>query len=420
MKLFAKYNRVNLLATTVIFLLASVAFSVLISYVLVSQLDDNLDIERHEIKSYVEKYNRLPENIPVKDQYISYTPTNEAPKKKKFATIRVMDAESGNYEMQRALVFPLVVNGQSYSVTVAKSMEGTDDMIRSVIAITLITICAILIVSFLTNRILLRKLWQPFYGTVDRLKDYRIGRQEKIEFPETDIDEFALLNSTLEAATGKANEDYLLLKAFTENASHELQTPIAVVRSKLDVLIQDEQLTKTQSELVEEAYEHIRKITRLNQSLLLLAKIENRQFMELASVPLQPLITAKLKQFKEMLRHKGLEVIVDLKEATFRMDPYLADVLLNNLLSNAIRHNVPNGKIKISLTPQTFTIGNSGIDRALDNDQLFVRFSKTANAAEHNGLGLSIIKEICAVNNCDIAYSHAEGMHTFTLSWRQV
>lgn len=417
MKLFAKYNRVNLLATTVIFLLASIAFSVLISYVLVSQLDDNLDIERQEIKSYVAKYNRLPENIPVKDQYISYTPTNDLPRKRKFSTIRAIDAEKGGYEMQRAVVFPLTVNGQSYSVTVAKSMEGTDDMIRSVIAITLITICTILIVSFLTNRVLLRKLWQPFYHTVDRLKDYRIGRHEKIEFPQTDIDEFALLNSTLEATTGKANEDYLLLKAFTENASHELQTPIAVIRAKLDVLIQDEQLTETQSELVEEAYEHIRRITRLNHSLLLLAKIENRQFMEIATVPLQPLIIAKLKQFKEMLRHKGIEVIVDLKDVTLRMDPYLAEVLLNNLLSNAIRHNIPNGTIKISLTPYTLSVGNSGADYSLDNDQLFVRFSKTANTAEYNGLGLSIIKEICTVNNCNISYSFSEQLHIFILRW---
>ncbi|PZF71055.1 sensor histidine kinase [Taibaiella soli] len=418
MKLFTKYNRVNLLATTIIFLLASIAFSVLITYVLVSQLDENLDIERHEIKNYIEKYNRLPETIPVKDQYTSYVLTNDPPKKKKFATIRAYVAESHEYEMQRAVVFPITVNGQSYSVTVAKSMEGTDDMIRSVIAITLITICTILVVSFLTNRILLRKLWQPFYGTVDKLKNYRIGRLEKIEFPQTDIDEFSLLNSTLESATGKANEDYLLLKAFTENASHELQTPIAVIRSKLDVLIQDEQLTETQSSLVEEAYEHIRKITKLNQSLLLLAKIENRQFMEITAVALQPLIIAKLKQFKELLRHKGIDVIVDLQEATVNMDPYLADVLLNNLLSNAIRHNAANGSIKITLAPHELSMGNSGVDHALDNSQLFVRFSKTSNAAEYNGLGLSIIKEICAVNNYSIGYSFRERLHTFTLNWK--
>lgn len=417
MKLSTKYNRVNVLATTIIFLLASVAFSVLISYVLVSQLDDNLDIERHEINNYIDKYHRLPENIPVNDQYTSYVPTNDPPKKKKFSTIRAYDPYHNDYEMQRAVVFAVSVDGQSYKVTVAKSLEGTDDLIRSVIGITLGTICTILVVSFLTNRILLRKLWRPFYGTVEKLQDYRIGHHEKIEFPKTNIDEFALLNETLESATGKANEDYLLLKAFTENASHELQTPIAVIRSKLDVLIQDEHLTQTQSELVGEAYEHIRKIARLNQSLLLLAKIENRQFMEITAVPLQPLIIAKLKQFKEMLRHKGIEVILDLKDATVEMDPYLADVLLNNLLSNAIRHNVSNGKIKITLTPNTLSIGNSGASQAIENSQLFVRFSKTANAAEYNGLGLSIIKEICTVNGCDITYNFKEELHTFTLSW---
>ena len=166
-------------------------------------------------------------------------------------------------------------------MSVAKSMEGTENLIQSIILITIGTILLILLASILINRFVLNKLWQPFYKSLDLLKNFKIGNKERVKLPVSNIDEFSLMNGILQDAVNRADQDYLSLKEFTENASHEMQTPVAVIRSKLDLLIQEENLTKGQGENIQSLYEAIDKLSKLNKSLLLLTKIENKQFNEI-------------------------------------------------------------------------------------------------------------------------------------------
>jgi signal transduction histidine kinase len=410
MKLFARYNRTNLAATIIIFLLASIAFSFLIQYVLLHQVDDNLKIEKREIRSYVGKFGKLPESVQVKHESISFQPADDTVKER-LVTIKSEDRNED--EPMRELTFGVHLNDRWYKAIVRTSLQDTDDMIRSIIIITLTTILAVMIATFAINRIVLKKLWQPFYHTISALKDFRIGKRTQLPLQQTDIDEFALLNETLRSATGKAEEDYLILKEFTENASHELQTPLAVIRSKLDLLIQDEQLTEQQSEAVQIAYEHIHKMVRLNQSLLLLAKIENNQFAGQQQLDLKTLTEEKCIQFKEQWQHKQLTVTTTLSATVVTMNPYLADILLNNLFSNAIRHNIPGGKIDIRLNGHELQFCNSGVKHPLDVSRLFVRFAQQAASNEHNGLGLSIVKQICEASKASVSYTFSEGMHCF-------
>ena len=195
-----------------------------------------------------------------------------------FSTIKHIDVHE--HDDFRQISFTLPVGDQWLLFRVSKSLEGMRNMNRSIISITLITIILILLVSLLINRWLIRHLWQPFYYTLSGIKKYRLGERKNPEFPKSGIDEFNLLNNTLDQFIGAAEKEYTLLREFTENASHELQTPLAVVRSKLDTLIQDEHLSEAQSQAAQSAYEAIQKMARLNQSLLLLSKIENRQFSE--------------------------------------------------------------------------------------------------------------------------------------------
>src|SRR6185369_2036650 len=247
MKLFAKYNRVNLIATIIIFLLSSAAFYVAIHYILVSQVDDDLRIEQREIETYVKEHNVLPESISVKDQKIDYVLVSESVKKRKFKTVAAFDPEDKEKSSFRVLQFGLNAGDKQYDVTVAKSLEGTDDLADSILLITSTTILLILIVSFLINRFLLRRLWKPFYDALGSVKKFRIEKKQSLNFPSTNIEEFSFMNQTLEKATRQAQEDYLLLKEFTENASHEMQTPLAIMRSKLDLLIQGENLSEEQT-----------------------------------------------------------------------------------------------------------------------------------------------------------------------------
>jgi signal transduction histidine kinase len=239
MKLFTKYTRVNLFATIVIFLLSVITFYFAIRYILINQVDDDLRIEQREIETYVKEHNILPESISVKDQRISYAPSGDHSRKKRFTTISI----KGERDSFRVLQFGITVNEKNYLATVAKSLEGTDDLAHSILFISFATILLIMGTSLIINRVLLKRLWQPFYNSLDILKNFRVDKKQSLDFPSTQIDEFAFMNETIQKTTNQAQQEYSSLKEFTENASHEMQTPLAIIRSKLDLLIQDENLS---------------------------------------------------------------------------------------------------------------------------------------------------------------------------------
>jgi signal transduction histidine kinase len=167
----------------------------------------------------------------------------------------------------------------------------------SILLISLATIFVIMAASLIINRVVLKRLWQPFYRSLDILKNFRVDKKQTMDFPSNQIDEFEFMNQTIQKTTNQAQQEYSLLKEFTENASHEMQTPLAIIRSKLDLLIQDENLSEDQSKTMQSAYSAIERLSRLNQSLLLLAKIENNQYAETTRINLTDKITEKLNAF---------------------------------------------------------------------------------------------------------------------------
>lgn len=416
MKLFTRYNRINLLATVMVFLLSGLAFYFLLKYILIDQVDEDLKIEQHEIQTYTGKYHRLPEIIPVRDQHTTYLPVEKDGGERRFASMWLKDATEKEPELFRELTFYISAGNQWYQVTVRKSLEGTDDMIHSIVSITLATILLILVISFFINRLVLKKLWQPFYDSLAAMQQFELGKNKHPHFPSTSIEEFSVMNDTLRQATAKAHEDYRYLKEFTENASHELQTPLAIIRSKLDVLIQDENLSEPQSRTVQGAYEAIRKLSRLNQGLLLLAKIENGQYAETASMNVSEKIRTKMEQFGELAASKNLHVTTSLdSHATVKANPELFDILVNNLLSNAIKYNIEGGNIDIIVEDGLLEISNTAASAALDESKLFRRFAKSGSSKEGIGLGLAIIRQAAEVSGFETRYIYEDQQHHFLL-----
>ena len=416
MKLFSRYNRINLFFTLIIFIAASIAFYFLLRYVLVAEVDESLKIEKQEIEVYALKYNSLLEPIPVEDQQISYAASGQQ-EKVSFHTLSGYDAKDKESEPIRQINFSVRVKNQWYRVTVSKSLEETENISRSIIIIALVTILLILLASLIVNLVVLKKLWQPFYNTLNKLRGFSIHQTKPIELPGTPIDEFDFMNKRLEEVTGKAQQDYLSLKAFTENASHEIQTPLAIIRSKLDLLIQDETLNETQSQALHEAGSALQRLSRLNKSLLLLTRIENNQFSETCNIDLHRKIEEKLSELREMIEDKELTVTTNLQDATINMNSDLADILLNNLIGNAIRHTGKKGEISITLSLSQLTICNTSNGVALPRQDLFSRFFKPVSTSDGNGLGLSIIKQICDVSGYSIAYVFMKNEHQFIIQF---
>jgi signal transduction histidine kinase len=415
MKLFTQYFRINLLATLVIFLLASIAFYFLLWWVMINQVDEDLKIEQREIETYISKYHRLPEPISVKDQRISFEPTEVRETIHYYNTIRSPDEHER--EDFRQISFAMPVGNQWFLFKVSKSLEGTRDMNRSIVIISLLTVVLILLVSLLINRWLIRRLWQPFYSTLSGIKKFRLGEKKMPSFGNSSIDEFNMLNETLDQFIQGAEKEYTLLKEFTENASHELQTPLAIVRSKLDTLIQDEHLTEAQSHAAQTAYEAIRKMAKLNQSLLLLSKIENKQFSETSSFDFKNLVEEKMTALQELWQAKNLTVTSYLESTPIVMNPQLADILLNNLFSNAIQHTPEGRAIRLQLRSHMFVMANSASGGKLDTERLFNRFAKGGQSTDQHGLGLSIANQICGVSGKGISYYFEDHQHIFTISF---
>jgi len=357
----------------------------------------------------------LPETLPVPDQVISYRPIPE-PVSRSFSTVLLTEQPGEAPENFRQLKFSIPVGATLYEARVAKSLEGSDRLLKSVLWISIATILAILVVSFLINRYVLKNLWKPFYQSLQAVRQFRISRRESLALPATAIEEFGFMNRTLEGITKSSQQEYLALKTFSENASHEIQTPIAIIRSKLDLLIQDEQLTEQQSELLQGAYNAIQKLNRMNQSLLLLARIGNRQFENSQRVDLEELVKEKLDDFRELWAARHIHPEVSLEKFSVSMNPELADILLNNLLGNATHHNYPGGSIRVSMDSQRLEISNSSREPALDEQKMFERFYKSSTHQERTGLGLSIIRQIAETSGLRIHYEYREGIHSFTIT----
>ncbi len=419
MKLFTRYSRINLLSTVVIFLLASVAFSFLLRYVIINGIDEDLRIEKNEVLSYINNYHSLPPVVEVHDQHTRYQLVNNLPvDNHHIYTKKNHHRRDEEDDWERTIAFGATVNGSNYLITVSKSLEGTDDLIQSIILITIGTIVLILVTTFFINRWVLRKLWQPFYNSLHIIQSFTLSNNKTVAFPTTTINEFNLLNQTLSTSINKAQQDYFALKEFTENASHELQTPLAVVRSKLDLLIQSEALTEPQSKAIQASYEAINHMKRLNESLLLLTKIENRQFAEQTTINVEKMVKNKLAQFEEQWQSLQLKIDAKTNPAVITGNVQLVDILLNNLFSNATRHNAANGFIHLQLEAAQFIISNSGEAGALDGQQVFNRFYKGNSFSGKHGLGLSIVKQICEVSNYRCSYRfELPNIHSFVIQW---
>lgn len=233
---------------------------------------------------------------------------------------------------------------------------------------------------------------------------------------DTSIVEFKELNDAIVDISQRVKSDYKEIKLFTENASHEMMTPIAVINSKLDMMLQSNNLSEEESKNLIDLYSATAKLTKLNQSLLLLVKIDNNLLKDKQEVDLKKLIEEKLSYFQEFIQQKKISVQLDLTDKKLLMSRYLADILLDNLIGNAIRHNKIEGSIKIELNAIKLTISNTSEADALDPSVAFERFYKSP-LSEGMGLGLAIIKQTAESHQFKIVYNYENKLHIFCLTF---
>lgn len=281
-------------------------------------------------------------------------------------------------------------------------------MMQFIFIFCVLAVSLILMVRFITKR-----LWIPFEDTLARLERFSLEGGEIPEFTPNDVKEFTHLNVTLTQLMKNSLHTYQMQKEFTENASHELQTPLAVIQSQLDSLMQLGELTEEQAHIVQNIYDSSRRLSRLNKSLLLLVKIENRQYLQTKAIDLAQLLNEILPLLDKLTG--GITVHKQIPETPVftRANRTLVESLINNLVVNAVRHNTPDGEIFVSLRSDCLTVSNTSSEGELNAELLFRRFNRTSEKVKGNGLGLAIVKAICDSHGWTIRYEYKEGLHRF-------
>ncbi|MEQ8524340.1 HAMP domain-containing sensor histidine kinase [Gracilimonas sp.] len=263
-------------------------------------------------------------------------------------------------------------------------------------------------------------LFKPFRNTLKRIQGFQLNESEFLKAEKTNVQEFKDLNQFVEEMTKKAVSDYKNLKEFAENASHELQTPLAIAKGKLELLTETP-LNEEQYRYVESLEKTIKKLSRLSESLALLTKIENHEFIDGEVVNLSNLITEGIEAFKEFAELHNLTINTEIENGvSINMHPVLAEILWSNLFQNAIRHNIKDGSIRVILTPEKLKVSNTGNNLKVKPEQLFERFKKADPSSNSIGLGLSIIKRIADQNDMDITYVNENSWHHLEISLKTV
>ncbi|HXB06688.1 MAG TPA: HAMP domain-containing sensor histidine kinase [Puia sp.] len=314
-----------------------------------------------------------------------------------------------------------LLDGVPYQVTTyTSSREFNHLLIKIFLAESLIFLLLLSGIVYI-NRRASGRLWTPFYETMAALGRYDVRRDQPLSLAKTTgVEEFDRLNDTLGAAIIEAHGAYQSQKQFTENAAHELQTPLAIIRSKVELLMEDAALTEDMAQLLADINEANERLSQMNKNLLLLTRIDNRQYPHAQTIYLSDLLVRLTGYYEEQWESEIARLHTQIEpEVRLVANPSLIEILLNNLLRNAVIHNIPGGYVNVFLKSGELVVENSGPVLEGDPQRLFERFRKGSEDSRTTGLGLALVRQICQLYRFEIIYQHTEGIHRLRLLFGQ-
>ncbi|MCT4189473.1 HAMP domain-containing histidine kinase [Elizabethkingia anophelis] len=415
MKLISYISRRYIVYAILILLIAIPAFYFSLRYLMLKSLDENIN---HQ-KAWIEKQLKttIPDNFISFENSIIVRPSNNPKVFDSLYNQPVFIPDDNETVMHRISVSNTIVNGKPYEIRIQKSMIEDEDLLNSILVLQLVLVIVLLAGLIAINFQLSKKLWKPFNDIVHKLSLYRVDSNEDYQFIPTNIEEFKNLGSSIKDLIKRNQKLYRTQKEFTENASHELQTPIAVMQSNLELLMQTSPISQEQADLIEEISVAGNKMQRLNRTLLLLTKIENNQFPDTEKLKINTSIQKLLSQYEEPAAQKDIQWEIHIEnEIEIIANPILIDILIGNILSNAIRHSENGGKVLVRTSHQELVIGNYGKNE-LNKKDLFQRFKKQSENTNSIGLGLEMSKKICDLYHYDIQYQFINDMHLFSINF---
>ena len=416
MKLLERTSRYYLAFSLLAFLLTGLLLFAVLRHIIDAEMDDQVADASIRLDAYLGQLAVVPDSFYQLDAVITTVPVTAVRLPFTFSDTVFFEPIEQELEPYRTVTYDRLINGQPYRISVSRLKVESGDLILVIFLVSMAFFALFLFGIFLLNRYLSRRLWQPFFGALAQVQRFDLKSQLAEEFPPSETEEFDQLNASLNVLTRKLRTDYQALRQFTDNASHELQTPLAIMRNQVDLLLQAPHRSESDFTHLQHLSEALERLKKLNKALLLLTRIENEQFTATENIELAARLSDKLEQLQPMIEERKLLLRVDLHRTCVRAHPVLLDVLLNNLLSNAIRHNITGGRLEVTLHEDRLLILNSGLPLHVSPDELYQRFTKGDADNQSLGLGLSIVKEICKRYRFGIEFRSASDHHEVTVS----
>lgn len=344
----------------------------------------------------------------------------QSPIRDVYADTLIYEKTDDEFDEYRKLTASFAYKGNQYKLEIVKAHLETEEIISTIVLSLALTFLLMLAVFYFVTRYFSTRLWSPFHDTLNKLRAFEIEKPTKLMLNDSTVREFNLLNESIVELTGRTQNAFLSQKQFTENAAHEMQTPLAVIQSQLELWIGDASLTEKQSTTIRTLLDAIQRLSKLNKTLLLLAKIDNQQFPDKERIELKPVVENILSYFEG--QQENLQIDLSLHMATagaIMANPTLLEILLTNLIKNAFLHTDKKGFIRILASETGFEISNSPSAPEIPHERLFQRFSKQSVSKEGWGLGLAIAKKICDINGWALTYSYRDKTHTFSLTFSE-
>ena len=308
-------------------------------------------------------------------------------------------------------------DGQYYELKLMISILERDDIVEAMLWYLGALFLLFLICTSIGIQLVLKGVFRPLHRLLDWLHCIQPGKEVPPLDNPTKIREFRQLSDAALDMGNRSYKAYEEQKQFIENASHELQTPLAIVRGKVELLAESEGMTEQQMEQLDEIYATLGRAVKLNKSLLLLSRIENGQYTEMEDVSVDEILDELLPDLMDIYEHKQVRLIRKREEQPFiiRCNHSLAQILVSNLVKNSLLHNREGGELQVLTTPTSLVIKNTG-DVPLDGEKLFRRFYHGMDGKKDStGLGLAIARSIALSSSLKLTYEWQDGMHTFRL-----
>mgnify|MGYP001167216259 CR=1 FL=1 len=324
--------------------------------------------------------------------------------------------EKEEYEPARVFIQIFQVDDGSYrELVVYTPTIEKQDLQRAMLGWIVFLYVLLLLAILLINAWVFRRNMKPLYVLLKWLDGYRLDTHSRPLVNPTRVTEFRTLNEAVLRSMERSEALYEQQKLFIGNASHEMQTPLAICRNRLEMLMEDDTLTEKQLEELSKTHQTLESLTRMNRSLLMLCKIENHQFVDVRSICLNEMLARYLDDYQEVYAYKQIHLSLE-EQGRFCVDisESLAVVLLTNLLKNAFVHSEEGGEIRILFTESLFSISNEG-GKPLDGDRIFERFYQGARKEGSTGLGLALVRSVCKASQLDISYTFSDNRHIFTV-----